>query len=75
MIQVLKRAPAAEDANQELVQFLEQLLARARSGETTGIVLMEIERGQSAASYSCIGVPNRWEQTGLLYNILQRINR
>lgn len=73
MIHNIPKEP--HQGNAELVQFLEGLLSRARSGHTTGVILMEVEKGESAACYTCIGISNRWEQAGLMQYMTQRIYR
>lgn len=65
-IEVLK--PRVDPA---VVEFLESALDKAKSGEVSGIVL--VERTATDLIYSSVGIPDRWLAVGVLTHAIHKL--
>ena len=59
------------EPNREVVEELEAALERARSGETTGILLLEQDR--DGASYFTAGLRDRFNKLGILSHAMHKL--
>ena len=57
----------------ELVEFVEGLLERARSGELVGVLVLEQDR--DGVSYTFSGITKRWEKLGLLSHAMHQLQQ
>ena len=55
----------------DMIRVLEDALAHAREGRTVGILL--IEKHPSSSSWSCAGIPDRFEITGYLFHLAYKM--
>ena len=55
----------------DMIRVLELALAHALTGETTGILL--IEKSRERSSWSCAGIPDRFEVTGYLFHLAYKM--
>ena len=55
----------------DMIRVLEDALANARGGRTVGILLIEKKPGSS--SWSCAGIPDRFEITGYLFHLAYKM--
>lgn len=55
----------------EVIEFLEETLARARAGEITGVLILE--QGPKHVYYAVAGVKNRLEQLGFLSAAMHKL--
>ena len=69
MTAILKEIERKPDA--EMISTLEKALANAREGRTIGILLIEKSHGNS--SWSCAGIPDRFEVTGYLFHLAYKM--
>lgn len=56
----------------DVVVFLEETLAKAKTGEVSGVLLVEQDR-QGGVAYSVAGVTNRYMVSGLLFHALHKL--
>lgn len=55
----------------DIVSVLEEILARARAGEVTGLVL--VAQDACGVEYRVVGIRNRWEKIGLLSHAIHKL--
>lgn len=61
------------EPNKEVVEFLEEALARAKLGEVAGILLLEQDSNGGAVSYSTSGIKDRFRTTGFLHHAIFKL--
>lgn len=66
-VQKLERAPCPD-----VVKFLEEALAIAMRGETTGVLILE-QKTAGALSYSVAGIADRYKVSGLLFHAIHKL--
>ncbi len=59
------------DADPELIEVVEGLLARVRSGETTGVVVAEQQAKDG--NWFCCGIKDRFKTTGYLFHLMHKL--
>ena len=64
--------PKVVEADPELVEFLEQVIERVKSGKTKGYLIMEQDAG--SVNYSCMGLNDRFRIIGLLHNAIHKLH-
>lgn len=65
----LTKAPV----NAEIIEVLEAALSRARSGVSSGILLVEQVEQCSKAKYAIVGFRNRLEKLGVLAHAMHQL--
>ena len=55
----------------DMINTLERALDNARAGRTVGILL--IEKSPGSSSWSCCGIPDRFEITGYLFHLAYKL--
>jgi hypothetical protein len=55
-----------------VIEFLEDALADAKAGKTTGVLIVAQDR-EGGASYAITGIKNRFTVMGFLYHALFRL--
>ncbi len=57
--------------NEELVEYLESALERAKAGELLGVLMLQ--RDDDGLAYSVCGIKDRYEATGYLFHLLYKL--
>lgn len=55
----------------EVVTFLEEALARARAGDTNGVLILE--QSVTGVTYACAGLKDRMSLVGWLFHAMHKL--
>ena len=69
MTALVKRIERKPDP--DVIAGLERALENAKTGNTFGILL--IEKTPAAATWTCAGIPDRFEITGYLFHLMYKM--